>query len=386
MRNSGECQNKTILYLATQTEGGGAQRYIADLARSFSKKGYAVHVAAGGNPNGWLRHQCADCGIPFHFLSHLRRAVLPLQDILAVRECSLLYRRLQPSLVHLNSSKAGAIGSFAAPKSSEFPLIYTAHGFVFKEPNWARKRYGMWVERTTSRKKTAIICVSEDDRKNAILRKIAPAEKLITIPVGISNPKFLTRREARKILKIQGGVVVGTIANLYPTKGIPHLIEAANILKKKGNSPPPFFVVIGEGNDRSRLELKIRQFGLSRHFRLLGHRNEAYRYLKAFDIFALPSVKEGMPYTILEAVSAGIPVVASRVGGIPEIITHRKNGFLVPPARPADLANAINRLSQNTYLRKKIASNSALPSRFSLHTMVKTTERIYLQAFSQKNN
>lgn len=452
---------KKILYIITQSEFGGAQRYIFDLATNLSLSSlrgrqqtaeaistennktisadlprdrfvasaprdddmFEIIMAAGENPNGELFTKLNIWKSAFlwksdfpkietTYLKHLKRAINPLHDLLAFFELRRLIKKENPDIIHLNSSKAGVLGSLAAKfaysqhshKNSRHShyIIYTAHGWVFNEPlGWLRKKIYFYAEKWTAKFKDKIICVSEHDRQIAI-KSGFPANKLVIIHNGINinQLKFLPKEQARQQLatnhlslppkadppqaETSNLLIVGTIANLYPTKGIEYLVEAASHLRKldfRGKSNFPIFLIIGEGPERPKLEKLIQKYNLKNNFFLLGHIPDAYKYLKAFDIFVLPSLKEGFPYAILEAMSAGLPIVATKVGGVPEIIDSGNTGWLIEPKNSHDLAEKITTLLKDENLRENLSAyaKQIVTKNFSLAAMIEKTKEIYFQ-------
>ncbi|MDO8560116.1 MAG: glycosyltransferase family 4 protein, partial [bacterium] len=346
-----------ILYVVTQSEMGGAQRYVRDLATALGRYDFTVGVAAG--EGGPLLTQLAAANIATFPLKHLRRQIAPFNDLTAVRELADLIKHWQPDLVHLNSSKAGVIGVLATRRSgTRCRVVYTAHGFVFNEPlpGWQRALYRT-AERRSAPGKDVIICVSEADRQSAIAARIAPPGKLATIHPGISaEPASLPPQEARDRLRERGvpphGLLVGTIAHLYPTKGLLDLISAA---AQTVRQTPATFLIIGEGTQRALLTEKIRAAGLERSVLLLGEIPDAARLLPAIDVYASSSVKEGFPYALLEAMLAARAIVATAVGGVPEMISDNQHGLLVPAGDPAALAAAVARLLRSPEERERLS-------------------------------
>lgn len=383
-------EKRKILYLITHSERGGAQKYVLDLAHYFQSHGDEVFIAAGEDKNGYLFLEAKRLDIPTIFLRHVKQAVNPYHDLASIFELNRLMHELTPDIIHLNSSKIGFTGALAGVlyklKFKSYGIrsvIYTAHGFVFNEPGKFRSFYGLALEKLSARWKDCIICVSESDRQSALNANIASQKKIITITLGIDSEKtkFLTRREAQKLLGVSG-VVVGTIANLYKTKGLKYFLMAAAMICGGSSRTEPTFVVIGEGPERKALEYCIKKIGIKKHFLLIGALQDASRYLKAFDIFVLPSVKEGWPYTIMEALSASLPIVASRVGGISEIITHKKDGLLVEPKKTKDLAHSIIKLLENPKYAKQLGEEGYnLSKHLTIEKMIEETKKIYKRSF-----
>lgn len=295
-------QHTKILFVVTQSEWGGAQKYIYDIAIRLPKSGFSIGVAAGEGPSKDLFNGLKKNNINTKCLSYLVRQINPIYDFLAFFELYKLFKKTQPDIIHLNSSKAGVLGSIAGRLAKINKIIYTVHGWVFNEPlpSW-KKYFYRFAEKITAPLKTNIICISEYDKNVALKHNIAPAKKLITIHNGINlnTLNFYDKETARKLLsqatsyKLQADkLIIGIIANLYKTKGLDYLLKAAAELKDKT------FIIIGEGPERKNLETHIKQHNLQKRVFLTGTVPNAHKYLKGFDIFILPSVKEGCPYTI----------------------------------------------------------------------------------------
>lgn len=403
-------KKRKILYLITLSNLGGAQKYVFDLAANLDKEKYEVAVAAGGD--GELFRQLESARIKIFKLKWLRRPICPIWDILAYFEIKKLLKIWQPDVLHLNSSKAAVLGSLKARRlksgkrgSNPLKVVYTVHGAVFEASfPWLARRFFLWLEKWTVRFKDKIICVSEHDRQLWLKYNVAPAEKLVTIHNGIDlNINFLTKDEARQKLfgqnppslpltkgglggileieKVQKSQIIGTIAYFYPEKNLTTLIEAASLIlnnPKLNNNKNFLFVLIGDGPQEKSLKLQVSSYKLRDKILLLGAIPQSWRYLKAFDVFILPSVKEGLPYTILEAMAAGLPIVASNVGGIPEMVQDNVNGFLIRPRDAEALAVRILQILQNPDLAQRFSQNSLEKIKeFSLEKMVQRTQEQY---------
>ncbi|MDD5110380.1 MAG: glycosyltransferase family 4 protein [Patescibacteria group bacterium] len=378
-------QKKKILYLVTLSELGGAQRYVRDLATRLPAGEFSVAVAAGGE--GPLLSELAQSGVTVFPIAHLVREIAPFKDWTASREIRRVIKRWQPDVLHVNSSKAGVLGTISARATPATRVIYTAHGFVFNEPlpKWRRKVYRI-AERRTARGKDVLICVSQADRQSALHWNIAPTEKLTTIHNGIdpSAIRFYPVQKAREILaqhakprSLNSKLLVGTIANLYPTKGIRDFIAAAAMVVQK--IPGTTFIVIGEGSERPALESLIHRYGLNDTFHLLGAIPDAARLLPAFEVYVNASHKEGFPYSLLEAMAAQRPIAATAVGGVPEMLRDGNEGLLVPPGQPVALNNAIVQLLQNRAQAQTFghAAGQRVGHEFTLSQMIEKTAACY---------
>ncbi|MDZ4385044.1 MAG: glycosyltransferase family 4 protein [Candidatus Moranbacteria bacterium] len=360
-----------ILYIITQSDWGGAQKYVFDLANGL-KGEFEVSVAFGGK--GRLGDRLQAIGIRTHRLENLVREIHLWKDFLGFWEIYRLIRKERPDIVHTNSSKAEILGNIAARLAGVERVVFTAHGFVFNEDlGFWKKTFFIFWERLAGLFATRIICVSDFDRKSALKNKISPARKLCVIHNGIEIPAGNLARVERAGRKI----IIGTIANFYYNKGLEFLVQAAAELNKK--FPNLEFRVAGDGGERRNIEDAIKKQRLQ-NFKLLGFQEEQYDFLRQLDIFVLPSLKEGLPYALLEALSLGVPAVASKVGGIPEIISDGENGFLVEPKNSKMLAEKINLLLGDERLKAEFSRSGRekIQAEFSLGRMLARTQEAYI--------
>ncbi len=359
-----------ILYIITQADGGGAQNYTLALARHFNG------AIAAGSEAGQLFEAAEKNRLATFKLEHLKREVSPYHDLMAIWEIRGLLKAYQPDILHLNSSKAGVLGSFAKI-GLKLKVVFTAHGFVFNEPlPWPVRAFYIALEKTASDFRDQIITVSDKDRATALNFKLAAAEKITTIRNGLPPLDFLSKEAATAELNLPVNFFLfATIANFYKTKGLDMLIEAVSLLKEDLRKKCKF-VLFGNGPEENNLKLKIKNLKLEPSFILLGKQDRAYRFLKAFDAFLLPSLKEGFPYALLEAAQAGLPILATRTGGVPEALGEQ--GFYVTPGSPQELAEKIGQLINDQTLRTKLARQSQ--ERIGLFTqkkMLEETEAVY---------
>ncbi len=410
---------KKLLYIITQGQWGGAQRYVFDLATNLADK-FDISIAIGeGRGKRDLQDKILSAkggssppraggkysNIEIFSLKHLVRPILPWHDILAVWELAKLYRQLKPDIVHLNSTKAGVIGSLAKLLDSRFrgndkrkdssfrwndniKIVYTVHGWAFRESvSMLKRELYFWLEKITAKIKNKIILLSRSEYQDAVEKLKIPADKVEIIPHGIgASEKNYSREEARQVLqdklgaRLEGNAVwLGTIANLYPTKGLDILLEAIILKKDELVNTNVQFILIGEGPERVRLEKIIKENNLSEMVWLAGWMENASDLLPALDLFILPSRKEGYPYAVLEAMRARVPLIATAVGGLPEMIINKKTGLLVDSQNARELADAIIFALNNQQIMRDYANNAALEitSKAGLAAVVEHTARLY---------
>jgi len=302
---------KKILFVITKSNWGGAQRYVYDLATALPKTQCDVSVAFG--QPGLLAKKLDAAQITTHPITNLQRDVSVIADVKSFFELLRLFRTEKPDVVHLNSSKAAGLGALAARLAGVPQIIFTAHGWPFWEQRNPVSRALMyffsWLTALLSHK---IIVVSGYDLKVAQGMPFV-AHKTIRIYNGIDlNMRFDSGEHIRNAFPA-GARITGTVGELTKNKNHSALVEQAK------SDPDMFVAIVGEGEERSRLEEKIKDYELGTRVKLFGFM-PANEVLRGFDVFALPSLKEGLPYVLLEAKTAGLPIVAHRVGGVNEIL------------------------------------------------------------------
>ncbi len=381
-----------LLCIVTQSEAGGAQQFLAQLVRRLDPVRFDISVAAGKDGGNELSALLPE-HIPYTTIRSLRRTAAPLENLAAVWRIRCLIKHERPDVLLLMSSMAGFVGSLAAflvwPRPA---VIYRIGGWQFNDPLlWPKKIFYKLLEWISARWKDYIVVNSESDMRDARRLGIRPRHKLMVIRNGIDPyGEFLDRDTARTALVDATNIslpaetrfLVGTIANFYTTKSLDTLIRAAAYC-----ATDTMFVIIGDGALRPYLERLITELDLSQRVFLVGKLVRAAQYLPAFDIFALTSVKEGSPWVILEAAAAKIPIVATRVGGVPEFIEHEKSGLLVEPRNPKMLATAINRAIHDDHLRKEmvIQAHQKLLAEYDVRQMIESFSRLIVDAAAHRS-
>lgn len=383
---------KKILFIITKSEMGGAQRFLYELITHLNPSKYALVVAAGSPlvGGGELFNKLSGKNIAAIKIKNFSN-VPGIKNLMVFFELLLIIIKTEPDIIYLLSSEAGFVGSLAGkfyrlmfwrkvPK-----IIYRIGGWAFKEPkNIIIKKFYFWAEKISAPFKDIIITNSEFDRHLAIKNKMVKENKIITIYNGIDfeRLKFLPRETAKKILLRSVDPIsfplVGTIANFYKNKGLEYLIGAVKKFKEDGKNYN--FVIIGDGPEKHNIEELIKKYGLENTVHLTGMISDAYKFLKSFDLLVLPSVKEGQPWVILEAMAAEVPIVATNIAGIPETIENEKSGFLVEPADSIALANAIEKTLTHPSLAQECVRNAlnAVKEKFNIEKMIIKNEELFL--------
>ena len=386
--------------MITQSEFGGAQHFLHTLVTNLDKNQYDILVAAG--PNFRNDDKASDAKydllnllekkrIKTIRLKYLFRNVNPWRDLLASWELRRVIINWQPNTIFLNSSKIGFLGSFVAKhliRNTKYKILYRIGGWSFNDPRPKLEKW-LWIflERLSAKWKDVIIVNNRHDLEQAKNFKIRPKEKVVLTHNGIDVYKmeFLPREEARfKLFEkasrkddgiFQTEILIGAISNFYPPKGLKYLMETAEHFKNRDDI---VFFIAGDGPEREKLENLIKERGLQKKVFLLGQVPDVYKLLTAFDIFVLPSVKEGFPWALIEAMAAKLPVIATRVGAMPEIIEDMKNGLIVEPAHPEQIAAKIQKLLNSDHLRQElgIQAHQTVLFKFPLEKMVREIENL----------
>lgn len=378
---------KRVLYGITKSNWGGAQAYVMMLAKAAKSAGATVSVMAGGaegagSDSGKLFETLAAEGIRTISLSSIGRDLHPASDRMALKELVAVMREEKPDILHLNSSKMGALGSLAGRWCGVKRILFTAHGWPHKEvrsPLW--KLMAWWGSWTAILFSHAVIAVCEQDLRDS--PTILFRDQLHLVHNGIGDFPRLSREDARKALEKRAHDLAAfpqwllMNAELHRNKGIGTAIRALAELSHK--HPGLALVVCGAGQARDYLSELARNLHISSRVFLLGFVPDAREHLAAGDIFLMPSAKEGLPLALLEAGLASLPVVASKVGGIPDVIIDHENGLFMPRGNTHILAKAIGYYLRNpdvaatfgAALRQKILGD------FSEERMVEKTLALY---------
>jgi len=294
---------KKILFVITKANWGGAQRYVFDLATSLPKNEFDVAVAFG--QPGLLAKKLQQSGVAIYPILSLQRDVSFGTDIKSFFELYRLFKKERPDVVHLNSSKAGGIGALAANLAGIKNIVFTIHGLPEDETRDILSQLLIKLAtRFTIMLCNQVITVSKDNH--------ARVRRSTLIHNGIRPMQFGSAEVVRQSFP-KGVHITGTIGELTKNKNHIALIEQAK------NNPDMYVAIVGDGELRAELKEKIQKYGLEKRVKLFGFML-ASEVLRGFDTFALPSLKEGLPYVLLEARQAGLPIAANRVGGVGEIL------------------------------------------------------------------
>ena len=352
---------KKILFLITKSNWGGAQRYVHDLAIDLPKQDFETVVACG--ENGPLVTKLQSAGIRVIIVPSLERDISLAKELKAFEEIFKIVKQERPSVLHINSSKAGALGALIGRLLFVPKVVFTSHGWAFNEerPGWQKLifKFVHWLTVLLSHQ---TIAVSHELKRQMDWPLVQ--NKMTVIHSGRDLPNLKSREEAREFLaKFAPQLALCkkdfwsvTIGELHKVKRHDVTIRAlAEVVKQKPNTR---HLIIGAGEEENSLRALIQNMALQSHIFLIGAVDEASQYLQAFDLFVLSSRSEALGYVIVEAALAGMPIIASRVGGIPEIVEHERSALLVPSGDVEMLAHAYLKLRGDETARKFLSAGA----------------------------
>ena len=366
---------RRVLYVINDLGTGGAQRVVLDQASGLDREQFAPSVASLEiATDRSLESSFREAGIPVHPLR--RPDEFPLA---AWPRLGALIRRLRPDIVHTHLAAAGVIGRLEAHRSRVPCIISTLHNLS----DWEELRTHpvRWLDRRTLSHAHVIVTVS--DAVRSAFERLCPklADRAITVYNGVAIESLAGTRNDRDSARNSLGYdphdfVVGAIARFDRRKGLDTLIEA--VAQAAPAAPDLRVLLIGDGPERPRLLLLAKSRGIRDRVRMIHHPTAMRPYLAAMDVYAAPSRTEGLGVAIIEAMAAGIPVLAARVGGIPEVVEHGACGLLLPPDRPSVWREALVHLAGH---REELApwaqAAPARARRFSLDASVQELDRVY---------
>jgi glycosyltransferase involved in cell wall biosynthesis len=359
-------KRKRLLLLITRSEPGGAQSHVLELLHGLRKK-YELILATG--EEGFLLDHAKKLEIESYLLPSLKRKISPLQDYKAYREIRRLIQQVEPDLVHTHSSKAGILGRLAAHSLGK-KNIFTAHGWAFAEGTpWTRKIVGIPTEYIAGKWCDRIITVSHADKQLAVNYHIANQKKISVIHNGIDDVE-----QDLQASPVNDIPVLTMVARVAPPKNFICLFDALAKIDEKY-----ILRVVGDGPDLSHVKQYAEKLQIENNIDFMGSSNKVTEILARSDIFILSSDWEGFPISIIEAMRAGLPIIASDVGGISEAVVEERNGYLVPRNDAEKLCVAIRTLLHDKKKRQMMGecSRTLYEKQGTTGTMLSEIEKVY---------
>lgn len=335
-----------VLRVFSRLNIGGPSVHVILLTAGLEDRGYETRLVVGQEApsEGSLLGFAAEKGVACVQVAGLGREIRPLSDVRALWGLYRMMRRFRPSIVHTHTAKAGALGRVAARLAGVPVVVHTFHGHVLRGYfGPLETRFFRSLERALSRLSDAIVAVSEAVKRDLVEFGVAQGAKIRVIPLGLDLEPLLSPLP-RGVLRKEAGVpaeapLVGIVGRLVRIKDISTFLRAASIVHQ--SLPESRFAVIGDGEERGLLEKQVVRLGLEKIVRFHGWRRDMGAVYGDLDVVVNSSLNEGTPVALIEALAAGRPVVATRVGGNPDLLRDGGHGLLVPPSDPEALAAAI---------------------------------------------
>jgi glycosyltransferase involved in cell wall biosynthesis len=388
-----------VIHIITRLDMGGSAQNTLLTALNHDPQRYSVCLIKGSSHESAMteeetqlvKDRLADGrkhGIEVIDLPSLVRRISPLNDIKSFVLIFRILRKSKPDIVHTHTSKAGILGRLAAWMARVPIIIHTPHGHVFYG-HFGRSlsKIFLQMERLLGRITHHQIGLTPEECNDYLSLRVSKPRNTTVIHSGVDLHRFSKgekqRPRKRKELGIPAdSLVIGYVGWLIPIKGVTYLVSA--LAKVAEKYPESLLVLVGKGDDKGDEEIKLKEqverAGLADKVRFLGWRSDVDEIMGCFDIFVLPSLNEGMGRVLVEAMAAGLPIVASSVGGIPDLVKDGKNGLLVPPADASSLEKAICALLKDKVQRKRMGEAGKKMCRpYSAEAMVGQIDDLYTE-------
>lgn len=375
---------------------GGPALHVSYLAKGLESRGYSTTLVSGRLAKGedTMAFVAEELGVDPIAVPSLHREVSPLYDGVAVAHLVREIRRLRPHILHTHTAKAGAVGRTAAifAGSARPPVVvHTFHGHVLRgyfDP--LRTRFFTETERMLARHTTELIAVGPEVRDDLVDLGIAPRDQFTVIRLGIDLESRVLGAEAERveIRRVFGlseaRYVVGWIGRMTAIKRVPDVLRAFRGLLDQGVDAA--LVLVGDGPDRVEIERLAGELGIMRNTYFVGYQRDVRPYYALFDTLMLPSANEGTPVVAIEALAGGRPVVATRVGGVPDVVTDGEDGILVEPDDISGLTRALATLALDRDLRERLGrrGREAVVPRYRVDRLIDDVDALYRRLLSER--
>ncbi|MBM3149717.1 MAG: glycosyltransferase family 4 protein, partial [Chloroflexi bacterium] len=328
-----------------EATGGGTKKHLELLVTNLDRSSFDVTVAcpSARHPSYGDESTVAElqaAGVRIHIVE-MRRAIAPASDLASFWQLWSLMRRDSFDVIHTHSSKGGFLGRLAARCAGAKAVVHTAHGLYFLGQQGFKRAFYLGLERLASRLTDCFIAVSESEKVMAIESGLFRPDQVVVIENGIELANVdidLAQLQQEPGLNPHRPIV-GTVSRFNPQKDPATLLRAIALLIRA--APEIQFVWCGNGELKSQAESLARHLGIHEHIVFTGYREDVLELMALFDVFVVSSLFEGLPYTLLEVMSLGKPVVATDVVGSRDVVMHEETGLLVPPQDPPALAEAV---------------------------------------------
>ena len=384
-----------VLRVIARLNMGGPAIHVANLAAGLETRGYHTTLVAGTLARGEdsMAFVAERLGVEIVSVPEMEREVAPLPDARSAGRLAALIRELRPHVLHTHTAKAGAIARAAAMLAGNARppiVVHTFHGHVLKGYfGPARTALFRHVERTLARASDVLVAVSPEVRDDLVELGVAPREKFAVLRLGIPLAERLGDPTAALDYRALYGIprdafVVGWVGRMTGVKDTSSVVEIFRAVRALGVDA--VLCMVGDGPDRERLEQQAHDLGVVRRTYFVGYQSDVAGYYRLFDVFVLPSVNEGTPVSAIEALASGTPVVANRVGGVPDVVREGVDGFLVEPGDVEGAARRVAELACDDALRERLGASGRerVLGRYSVERLVDDVDRLYRSLLETK--
>src|SRR3954447_16932466 len=383
-----------VLRVIARLNMGGPALHVAYLSAGLAERGYETTLVAGSLARGEdsMAFVAERLGLEVAKVEDLSREISVLRDLRSVRSLARLIRKERPQILHTHTAKAGAVGRIAALLAGDARppiIVHTFHGHVLRgyfDP--VRATAFRLLERWLARHSTALIAVSPQVRDDLVRLGVAPAEKFAVVRLGIELGERTATGEVdgaeqRRRLGIPADrFVVGWIGRMASVKRADDVLLSFKGLRDRGIDA--CLCMVGDGPDRADLERRAHELGVMRDTLFLGYQEDVAPFYAAFDALVLPSGNEGTPVSVIEALAAGRPVVATSVGGVPDVVRDGEDGFLVEAGATGEVADRLARLARDPALRAQMGKHGRerVVPRYAVDRLVADVDELYRSLLS----
>ena len=370
-------ESRRLLFIIARPDAfGGSARHVRDMAKRLSEDGHEVKILIGGDPTMQVPQRIAEAGVEMKCLPELGREVRPLRDLKALFALRREIKAFAPDLVSTHASKGGTLGRLACVGLG-IPTLYTPHCWSFVDGFKKAKVYRL-IESLLARITTRIVAVAEDERQFALERSVGRPEQIVVIHNGLGEVPPPPQRQGRAGT---GAVRIVMVGRFEEQKDHQLLVRSLGQL----SDFDWHLKFIGDGPRREPTEALVRQLGLGDRVEFAGYSTAVEEQLAGADLFALITNWEGFPRSILEAMRAGLPVVASDVGGCRESVLDGETGRIVPKGDGEALAGVLRELLGDGELRERLGRRGfeVYRDRFSFERMYQAYLDLYRSVFSE---
>lgn len=385
-----------VLRVIARLNVGGPALHVAYLTAGLAERGYDTTLVAGtlGRGEESMEFVAEARGVSIQVIEELHRNITPFRDVRAVLRLAELIRREQPTILHTHTAKAGAVGRVAAllAGSARPPIVvHTFHGHVLRGYFNSVITFGFRaLERLLARMTTKLIAVSPEVRDDLVRLGVAPASKFVVIRLGIDLDQRVgddahARAETRRVLGLTGDpFVVGWVGRMTAVKRTDLVVRTLRALVDRGVDAR--LVLVGDGPDRDGLERLAHDLGVIKRCLFLGYQEEVARFYDAIDVLVLPSINEGTPVSVIESLAARRPAVATRVGGVPDVVRDGVDGLLVDTDDADAFADRLAELARDPERRAQMgeAGRVRVIERYAVGRLVDDVDRLYRDLLAER--